>query len=209
MSSTKNERRSVVIDLTDKLALSPDAAFLFQNDLNARASLWEGLELLYQQTRQLEQLLVPGKLEGVTSYVWGNIPGAPLQVLRRASCFFDWYSVSACNFVSLTGWIAKSAGIAAETESVYRRRVIPLVLVHRNKIGAHTSRVWPHGDGIATQESSNFRQLALADDRLVANYMVLSRSGGGQSSSSHALEPWSLTETHETLRHRYIADPVA
>ncbi len=204
MSPTQGVQPAATIDVTEKLGISAKDASRFHNDLNARESLWSGLELLYGQTRRLETQLAPNNLTGSISITWGNIPGVPLQVLRQVACFFDWYSVSACNLVSLTGWIAKRCGVTVESEADYRRRVIPVVLAHRNKIGAHAARVWPRDDGVATQEASNFRQMALRNDRLIANCMLLSRTTGGQSSNSRALQPWSLTETHEQLRVRYV-----
>ncbi|MCG3131865.1 MAG: hypothetical protein FLDDKLPJ_02675 [Phycisphaerae bacterium] len=204
MSEPEGTEPSATIDLVDNFVLSAAQRSRLHNDLNARESLWAGLELLYAQTRRLEKQLVPQNLEGSISITWGNIPGVPLHILHQVACFFDWYSVSACNFVALTGWMAKMAILTAESDAEYRRRVIPVVLAHRNKIGAHTSRVWPMDDGIATQEASNFRQLALQNDRLVANAMVLSRTTRGQSSNSRELQPWSLTETHEQLRTRYV-----
>lgn len=204
MSHPQSAQPGAIIDVTEKLAISREHVSRLHNDLNARESLWSGLELLYAQTRRLEKQLAPENLRGSISITWGNLPGVPLQVLHQVACFFDWYSVSACNFVSLTGWMARNCGLTSEGDADYRRRVIPIVLAHRNKIGAHTARVWPRDDGVATQEASNFRQLALKNDRLVANEMVLSRTTRGQSSNSRVLQPWSLTETHEQLRLRYV-----
>jgi hypothetical protein len=170
----------VTLDVLDSLVISASDAARLSNDINASASLWSGLELLYQQTRRAEQQVVPRPLENSIAVSWGNVPGVPLSALWQIACFFDWYSVSACNFVSLIGWIAKNCGTTSESDRDYRRRVIPIVLQHRNKIGAHSSRVWPRDDGPATQEASNFRQLALENDRFMANYMVLMRTTGAE-----------------------------
>jgi hypothetical protein len=205
---TEMDSHVLFLDVTDRIILSRQIASRFQNDLNARESLWAGLELLHAQTRLIEQRLVPVDLKDSISVSWGNIPGVPIHVLRQVACFFDWYSVSACNFVSITGWLAHTCKITTEGDLNYRRRVAPEILAHRNKIGAHAARVWPKDDGIATQEASNFRQLALVNDRFFANYMMLSRHASGQSSNSRALPAWSLTEMHEKLRKRYVVEPI-
>jgi hypothetical protein len=194
-----------LIDKADSIYIPKSLLSRYHNDVQARESLWAGLELLYAETRKLETTLVPEPLHGSYSAAWGNIPGVPLGVCRQVSCFFDWYSVSASNFVLLTGWLVEKAGdLENFTRNEYRWKVIPDVMAHRNKIGAHPSRLLPQSDGQATQEASNFRQLTLVNDRLYANYMVFARRTGGERTDSRALKRWSLTETHERLRQRFV-----
>lgn len=139
---------------------------------------------------------------------WGGIDGVPSIVLQRLACFFDWYSVSACNFVLLTGWLLQEASALPLKDAYeYRKQVLPDVLTHRNKIGAHPSRLFPQTDGQATQEASNYRQLALVNDRFFANYMMFVRRSGNEKSDSRDLKPWSLTETHERMRSQFVVAP--
>ncbi|MEW6252135.1 MAG: hypothetical protein AB1716_15965 [Planctomycetota bacterium] len=199
--------KRVVLDNLVGLALSPEQATVFHNDLHARVTLWIGLDLLYRATRRLENTLRPDFPNGCVEVVWGNIPGIPLQLLARTACYFDWYSVSAANFVGLTGWIAQTAGLTTVSANEYRRSVIPLVLKHRNKVGAHFSRFKPEEDGRALQEASTFRQLGLVNGRFWANYMYFTHRAAGTTTNSRDLPPWCLSATHEELQGRYGEPP--
>ncbi len=195
---------TMVLDRVEGYSWASSLVSKFYNDFEKRDSLWAGLELHYQQTRELEKRFAPKSEPKLVEMSWGNIPGIPVRLLRQVSCFFDWYSVSASSFVMLTGWLLEQGGQLVKGEKYdYRRRVIPAVTKHRNKIGAHPSRFNPKKDVRPVQEMSCIRNIGLVCGRWTANCMVLGIRDKSGISDSSELAAWSLTESHEALRERY------
>ena len=187
------------LDNIEGWTLTPEQGSKYHNDIAALNVVWFGLEHLYSTVLQCQQRAAkqfsPGR-EFRSSEV------VRAQLLAR--CAFDWYAVSACNFVSLIGWIAKHAGLTTEEHKQYLTRVLPAIEIHRNKIAAHYSRHSPRKDAHALQLASTmFFSLPQVNGRFVANAYTLSISRKGVSSDSSALLPWSVVDTHDELRKRY------
>lgn len=187
------------LDDIENWTLTPDQESRFSNDLSALSVVWFGLEHLYETVLSCEQVYA----KSLVSFAEGRLQES-LQAALLARCAFDWYAVSACNLVSLKGWIANQAGLTTEGHKQYLRRVLPAVETHRNKIAAHYSRHSPRNDAHALQLASTmFFSLPLVNGHFVANTYKLAVRRKGVPSDSSALVPWSVVETHETLRKRY------
>jgi hypothetical protein len=116
------------------------------------------------------------------------------------SCAFQWYAVSACNYAQLVGWLAtRNPDLAKE----YVKRVMPRLLLYRNKVAAHFAIVDPRRDNEADLAASVMTHIVYAQGRLCAAALtpVLSK-GGSEIVASRDLS-WSLTLAHERLTPRY------
>jgi hypothetical protein len=150
---------TIRIDDLEPLECGSSALEQYSNDFRAIRDLWYGLEWLRFYVDELEKAERLDPMEELS----GRPVRLPFVDPRPpvGSCF-DWYAVSACNLVSLIGWIAQKCGATTDSPDAYLKRVTPDVLVYRNKIAAHTSRVKPRGprgveDGLAIQEISTMR----------------------------------------------------
>jgi len=134
--------------------------------------------------------------------MFGNAPqlhGIPQHLV---ACAFHWYSVTACNYVRLVGWLVNGGDTAKATE--YLKHVLPEVYVWRNKVGAHFARTFPRGkDTPADLAKSVMFPISFDDDAFYAGSLVLVMTSKGQRSSSRKDMRWSLTHTHQQLSTRY------
>jgi hypothetical protein len=134
--------------------------------------------------------------------MFGNAPqlqGIPQDLV---ACAFHWYSVTACNYARLVGWLVNGGDIAKATE--YLKHVIPGVYVWRNKVGAHFARTSPRKeDTPADLAKSVIFPISFDDDAFYASSLVRGMSSRGQKSSSRKDMRWSLTHTHQELARRY------
>lgn len=185
------------LDAIKQWKLNSDQKSSFKHDLEKLGVDWFGLDHLYQTVLRCEGIYA----NGVVSTT-GRLSPEASRAAMFARCAFDWYSVSVYNYVSLTGWIAHEAGLTTEQFSKYRDDVLPVIKIHRNKIGAHYSRHTPHKDGVADQMASTmYNDVAFDGRHFVVNSWIVAVIGAKSSKST--LERWSLAETHERLRERY------
>jgi len=65
------------------------------------------------------------------------------MVTRLLSCAFQWYAISAYNYVRLVGWLAiRNPKLLGE----YINKVIPTITEYRHKIAAHFAITIPKDD---------------------------------------------------------------
>lgn len=122
--------------------------------------------------------------------------------MNLIACSFHWYSVSACDYVRLVGWMTHDeSGTKARD---YVKRVIPQVYLWRNKIGAHFSRsqAWT-GDNEADKYLSVMNPIEYYLGSFHAGSAVLTIISNEVKSISKQGMMWSLTETHKMLASRY------
>lgn len=194
----------MLIDHIDKLALSENQLDLYYNDLGALERLYTGLDYLYHQIKPLEDevaaRLGPGEYQ-----LAGNHPtfeGIPMSLI---ACSFHWYSVTACNYVRLVGWMTHQEN--SKKALRYVKRVIPEVYLWRNKVGAHFSRSQPKdADNLADQQLSVMNPIDYHSRSFHAGSMVfaiISTLGVKEISNSKESMMWSLTKTHVDISARY------
>ena len=193
----------MIIDHIDNLELQDDEVEQYFNELRSLQHLSTGLSFLNDQVQRIEAL-VSGRLDNDLVFeIHGNAPqldGIPQELV---ACAFHWYSVTACNYVRLVGWLA-SGGDTSESRE-YLKRVLPEVYVWRNKIGAHFARIDPREkeDTPADLAMSVMFPISFYDDAFFANRLMLTIVSKGQASSSRQDMSWSLTHTHKRLSSRY------
>ncbi len=175
----------------------------FHDEFCTLEVVWFGLEHLYDTVLSSEQTYASHPVSSGE-----GLPAEAEKAAFLARCAFDWYAVSACNLVSLIGWIAKEAGLTAEGHGKYLRRVLPAVVIHRNKVAAHYSRHSPKSDPEALRVASTMPVvLPVVNGHFVVNAYTLSLRRNGVTSDSSALRSWSVIQAHESLQSRYAVLP--
>jgi hypothetical protein len=192
----------MIIDHVDKLGLGDERVKQYFNELRSLGYLAKGLSFLNDQVQKIEAE-VRGRLNKDRKvFMFGNAP--PLQGIPQelVACAFHWYSVSACNYVKLVGWLVNGGDTAKATE--YLKLVLPEVYVWRNKMGSHFARTSARKeDTPADLAKSVMFPISFDDNAFYGSSLVLAMTSGGQGSSSRKDMRWSLTHTHQKLALRY------
>ena len=220
----------MILDHEKRFKLPDDIPDEHSNEFRALRNLVEGLCFLNAQVRAIEahvtsniakgalaEAFSPGMREGMPKMAtpreskygcMGNNPvfrGVPQGLV---SCYFHWYSVSACNLVRLIGWIHRQHVDDFPIERDYLEEVIPDLKWFRDKIAAHFAKAGGNArDNRADREQSTLWQLTFTDGVFVASGWTLTLSGSKGTSSSSS-PSWSLTRIHDRLVSRY-AGPFA
>ena len=195
----------MLIDHIDTLELSEHHSDRYYNDLGALKRLYAGLNYLYHHIRSLEDE-VAARLGPGEHQVAGNHPtfeGIPMSLI---ACSFHWYSVTACDYVRLVGWMTHQEDSKKALE--YVKHVIPEVYLWRTKVGAHFTRSQPtKEDNAADQQLSVMNPIDYHTGSFHAGsavFAIISPSVEDSAiSKSKRSMMWSLTETHKTLAARY------
>ena len=195
-----------VLDHVDNIKVQGDVFTSPANEYWALLCLRDGLHFLYRQADQLDKVArkrmnPEGKLRIHCSGSDPSLDGLPRTLLTSA---FQWYAVSACQYVRTVGMIAKKLGDDRWTPYQYVDRVIPEVLVFRDKVAAHYS--WTMDDSRDTkadQMMSIMPQLAFCDDAFYVGSLQLTLISKGKTTDSSAIKPWSICKVHIELCKRY------
>ena len=217
----------VILDYIDGLELHDEDLGRYSNELGSLGYLSTGLSYLNAQVRNAETEVLSRVPQNESVFVFGKGPplgGAPQELV---ACAFHWYSVTACNYVRLVGWLG-SGGDDREARA-YLKRVLPEVTRWRNKVGAHFAQTDPRrDDSPADLAASIMFPISFDEDAFYAGSLTLtlgtSSQAGGEAteipnwrrrllgglgvkgSRSRTDMRWSLSNTHRQLASRYWPD---
>ena len=197
---------STILDHIDNFSVSGDVFSEPANEYWALICLKEGLRFLNHQVAKCEEIVKqrydPSKIK-LTCF--GNdtlLANVPQHLL---TCWFHWYAISACQYVRTIGMI-EHKGEYSKIDN-YVKKVIPEVLSFRNKVAAHfawTTRPRKKDkNDKAERMISIMPPLTFDNDSFFAGSMTLTNTSSGKTTSSEAIQPWSVTKTHECLCRRY------
>lgn len=174
------------------------------NEYYALLCLRTGLEFLYRQAEKCDQIALKQLDPNKQYFSFGNSPlltGIPYQLL---TCAFNWYSISACQYVRTVGTIACLQDNSRPIPPEYVKSVIPEVLAFRDKVAAHFAWSSKHSqDNEAERLASIIPQVAFLKDTFQVQVLTVSKVSSGKSSNSKVMQPWSITKIHQRLRKRY------
>ena len=195
---------NTTLDYIDKITVKGDPFAEPANEYYALLCLRAGLDLLYSQAVKCDKM-ASEQLDPSKRYtIYGNSPlltGIPYPLL---TCFFHWYSVTACQYVRTVGAIAYLQDNSRPKPREYVEAVIPEVLAYRDKVGAHYGWTTKHKeDNEAERLASIIPQVAFSKDTFQVQVFTVSKVSGGKKNTSKAMQPWSITKIHESLRERY------
>jgi hypothetical protein len=190
----------VCLDRVVNVLLDERAINRYHNELQVLGGWLDGLQFLYSQIRLSEKYACTRFLSEESDNAVTTPPSG--LVFGNLSCSFQWYAVTLCNFVELTGAIGWELDSSRKPPREYVKEVIPAVLDYRNKVGAHVGRARRNATNPAEQLLSLLPPSALMNGRYTAGSLAthIRRSG---TSSAGRLEQWSLTTMHEELAERY------
>jgi hypothetical protein len=212
----------MILDHIEMLDFPDDKVERYGNEFQSLRNLSQGLSLLYESTRRIEQKAkeqikdgsvlesmppeVRKSFEGkdIRYFSVGNDPSLAWLNKGLLYSFFQWYSVSACNYVRLIGWLSLQENIQMQSPLQYVNLVIPNVLWFRNKIAAHFARASNNGrDTEADRVASVLYQVGFDNGRFYASIWKVSIRRKSEKSTSSNEAAWSITETHEGLIKRF------
>jgi len=212
----------VILDYIEAVDFPDDKVKQYGNEFQSLVNLWRGLNLLYGSALKIEQRakeqIEQGRvLESMPAEVRKSFEGKEFRYVSAGNdpvfsglnkgllyCFFQWYAVSACNYVELIGWLCQQQKLQSSTPRQYVDGVISNVLRFRDKIAAHFARARQDSrDTEADRVASVLYQVGYDDGRFYAPIWKLGLRRKGSKSTSSNEAPWSITETHEALMQRY------
>ncbi len=195
----------MIIDYVDNLELRDEDAKQYFNELRSLEYLAKGLSFLNAQVRKIESEVGDRLNKDQQVFMFGNAPALKGIPQDLVACAFHWYSVTACNYVRLVGWLVNGGDTAKANQ--YLQCVLPEVYVWRNKVGAHFARTSPSKkDTPADLTKSVMFPISFDDDAFYASSLVLGMTSRGKGSSSRKDMRWSLAHTHQKLASRYWPD---
>lgn len=193
-----------ILDHIDNIRVEGNVFECPSNEYYALVCLWEGMEFLYNQAKRCD-VIVQNRLDpNMVYHLYGNAQEFNGINMRLLSTSFQWYSVSACQYVRLVGAINHKQDNTRQEAQQYTKDIIPEVIAFRDKIGSKFA--WStknKQDNPAERAFSVMPQLSFIDDSFYTSSMTLTIGDSKTSSDSSALEPWSISRIHEKLRQRY------
>lgn len=212
----------MMIDLKDKLELPDKMKSKFVNELQALANLWRGMCYIYKLVCEIERIanekinngtvfqnmppVVKKSFEGkdIRYVSYGNDPAFNWLDKGLLYSLFQWYAISACNYVRLVGYLAKKTDSSRPKVSAYIEKVIPDVGWFRDKIAAHPVKAcYNKKDNEADRAASVLYQVGYNSGRFYASVWQVTIVRKGEKIAGSNPGSWSITKTHEKLSERY------
>jgi hypothetical protein len=214
--------RTFVLDHEEPISLSEEQAGNQSNGLSRLRVLAVGMahlngfmskveaEYANRMEAMAQAKLPEAKGKKVRVVAFGNVPEARGLPMPLVECAFQWYAVSAWNYVRTVGWIGEVTGVCGRKAREYAEDVGSAFMAYRDKVAAHfAGATESRRDNEAERQMSMFPPIGWSGDALYANPMKLVRKSKGKVSDSSVLGPWSLSKTHTKLSKRYWPDGVA
>ena len=204
--TTQTQPTETVLDHVDNIRVPGTVFREPTNEYWALICLRDGLEFLYAQAKQCDHAVgrrIPPR-ESVNYFGFGNVPEFEQIPKTLLTCAFQWYAVSACQYVRTIGAIAHRHDPARPLPPAYVQYVIPEVQAYRDKVAAHFA--WStqnQRDNDAERLASVIPPLSIHDGSIHVGVMAIYVRRGSKASDSSAIKPWSITRVHEHLRKRY------
>lgn len=211
----------MIVDHVDGLDIPNELVSRYHNESLSLQHLWEGMGLLNHAVKKLEDRAQKQVEKGfvsesmtediqsdsagkdVKSFFLGNAPTLEWLPKGLLYCYFQWYAISACNYVRLLGWLLKQADALRLDPTEYVKDVIPDVKRFRDKIAAHFVRADDDEEPRANKNASVMYQVGYTSGRFRTPILQVFTRAKGKESRSNIGNPWSLTEVHEQIRNRY------
>lgn len=203
--ATDTDTKVTVLDHLDNITVPGNVFHEPVNEYWALICLRDGMEFLYRQALRCDQdVMQQVNPDGNACFLAGNLPEFRQVPNTLLTCAFDWYSISACQYVRMVGAIAYRVDPNRPLPPKYAEKIIPEVLAFRDKVGAH--RAWAtenNRDNVAERLASILPPLTFNDDSFYVGSLAVAVRRAGKASNSQAIKPWSLCKVHEALRERY------
>ena len=215
-----------MLDFEEKIELPDEMKSKFFNELQTLDNLWNGMCFVNELTGKIEKkankkIMNKTFFKNISPKIEKTFEGEEIRYVSYGRppefagldkgllySLFQWYAISACNYVLLVGYLAKQLNPEQQEPKTYVEKVIPEVKWFRDKIAAHpvrTSKDNDNRDNEAERRASVLYQIGFDSEieRFQAPVWQVAVDMKGQQITSKNPEPWSITETHEMLVSRY------
>jgi len=194
----------LILDHIEPFSIPVAEEQLGQNEFFQLSALWEGMEFLYERAKYCDDLVMHRIAPNVRMTIFGCGPETKDVNHKLLTSAFNWYAVTACNFV---GTVAKVAGRHTTIPGgpkQYTASVIPEIQAYRNKVAAHFAwEEFDNRDSAAEKMASVLPQLSFQGDGFYIGGWTIQLRRNGNSSDSKSIRAWSLRKEHDKLRRRY------
>src|SRR5690242_4959546 len=195
-----------ILDHVDNIAVPGIVFEQPANEYWALLCLRSGMEFLYRQTRQCDQVMRQQvNPHGNLNYVgMGDLPEMRAVPTPLLTCAFHWYAISACQYARTVGAIARRQDATRPPPPHYVAAVLPDVLAFRDKVAAHFA--WStqnNKDNDAERLASILPPVTFEDDSFHVGGFTVALRRAGKESSSRSIAPWSICKVHERFQARY------
>lgn len=196
------------LDVTEGWVLGAERTNALFWEIQSRETLWLGLEDLCTRVSGLQESGIvktnpfnPLFLDDGQPKMAGDVPTALIV------CWFQWFAVSASNFVGLTWRLARDADLTSVSRRKYQEQVMPEVVHWRNKVAAHLAITGPYEEDKGAMESLCVaNHLTAQRGALQIAGLELHSQKVGEQATHAAIEGWTLTRVQAQLRDRYRPD---
>lgn len=197
-----------VLDHLDNITVPGNVFHEPANEYWALTCWREGMEFLYRQALRCDQTFKQQvNPDDNICFFGGNLSAFGQVPSTLLTCAFQWYSVTACQYVRTVGAIAYRVDQNRPLPQEYVDRVIPEVLAYRDKVGAHTAWATRNSrDNNAERLASILPQPTYTDDSFYVGGLTVGVRKAGKASTSQTIKPWSLCKVHQAFGERYWPD---
>lgn len=189
---------------------------IYEDQLQLLLHYRAGMESLYMTCKEQESKFQSNG-PGVFTLYNASIPKEFYWLLPS---YFQWFSVSACNYARLVGFLdGVSTGVFPLNRLTYSKNEKELVKNHcksymdsidelkavkqwRNKVAAHPALVDPSSENDLTRDASTFISHSIEDGRLISKTFVSREMRDGELVTDD-LQSWSITKVFEDLAPRF------
>ncbi len=203
------DKEKTTLDYVDNITVNGNPFVEPSNEYYALIYLRSGLGQLYRLAKKCDEECL-SQLDPKKKYMfWGNVPevtGIPYPLL---TCAFQWYAISACQYVKTIGTIAYRQDNTRTTPLVYLNSIVPEVKVYRDKVAAHFAWLTKSNhDNEAERLASIIPQVSFIEDSFHVGAFKVSVGSKGKTSTSKEIMPWSIVKIHRRLQERYWPEEI-
>jgi hypothetical protein len=193
-----------VIDYIDNTTVKGKPFDEPSNEYFALVCLKDGLNHLYDFAKQCDEMCLSQLNPKNTYFLYGNNPEVKNIPYPMLTCAFQWYAVTACQYVETVGKIAFNQDNTRPGPKMYLNSVIPEVKIYRDKVAAHFAWLTKNeNDSEAERLASILPQVSFYNDSFYVGALKVTLSIKSKTTTSNEIQPWSIVKIHDTLTARY------
>ncbi|MDD5700482.1 MAG: hypothetical protein PHU23_00405 [Dehalococcoidales bacterium] len=204
------ESEKTTLDYIDKITVEGKPFLDPANEYYALICLKSGLDHLYRFASKCDEICLSQIDPGKKHFFMGNVPGVKGIPYPMLTCAFQWYAISACQYVKTIGTIGYRQDNTRPKSDVYLNSIIGEVKNYRDKVAAHFAWLTKNEhDNDAERLASIIPQVSFWGNSFHVGAIIVSLGRKGKMSSSKDIKPWSIVNIHKILQKRYWPEEIS
>jgi hypothetical protein len=203
------DKETTILDYIDNITVEGKPFAEPANEYYALICLRTGLVNLYRFAKKCDEVCLSQLDPKKQHFFSGNIPevtGIPFPLL---TCVFQWYAVSACQYVKTIGTIAYRQDNKRLTSTKYLNSIVPEVKAYRDNVAAHFAWLTKNDhDNEAERLAIIIPQVSFYRDSFCVGALTISMGSRGKITTSKEIKPWSIVKIHRSLQKRYWPEEI-